>query len=112
MSLGGFFLLAALIYSLWIGLGWRKIAPGKRVALLRSTLLTLNLPVLLTLYTFRESKLWAHLTFPPAFIAWGVLLLAALVAGWVQMARKRWASGWPLLGLPVAVLPAYFVFST
>lgn len=110
MGLGGFFLLMALIYVIWTGLGWQKVAPAERAALLRNASLTLILPVLLACYTLQESRLWGHLTFPPALIAWGVLLLVALFAGLTQLARKKWASGWPLLGLPVAALPAFFFF--
>ena len=88
MSVGGVFLWPALLYAFWIGLGWRKVA-GERAALLRNTLLILLFPVLLTLYTLQESRLWAHLTFPPSFIGWALVVLGGLVMGLVQSFRRR-----------------------
>ncbi|WP_278912255.1 hypothetical protein, partial [Deinococcus wulumuqiensis] len=104
MTLPGLFLCAALFYAAWTWLGGRQVPARERPDLLGGSLLTLILPALLTWYTFVEYPLWAHLTFPFSLLAWAALLLVALTAGLIQLARGRRASGWPLLGLPAAAL--------
>lgn len=106
MTLPALFLCAALLYAAWTWLGGRQVPVSERPELLGGTLLTLILPSLLTWYTLVEYPVWAHLTFPFSLVGWVALLLVALTAGPVQLARGRWASGWPLLGLPAAALGA------
>ncbi|MHA0033869.1 hypothetical protein [Deinococcus sp. PESE-13] len=104
MTLPGLFLWAALLYAAWLRLGWHHTAPAEVPALRRNAVLMLAVCFLPASYTMQEYGSWAHLTFPFSLLVWAALLVVALVTGLIQLARGRFGSGWPLLGLPAVAL--------
>ena len=104
MTLPGLFLWAALLYAAWLRLGWHHTAPAEVPALRRNAVLILAVCFLPATYTLQEYRSWAHLTFPFSLLVWAALLLISLTAGLIQLARGRFGSGWPLLGLPAVAL--------
>ncbi|MDO4246751.1 MAG: hypothetical protein Q4C89_12070 [Deinococcus sp.] len=101
MELPALFLCAALLYVAWLRLGWQRMTPAEVPALRRTAVLAGAVCLFLALYTRLEMESWSHLSFPFSLLAWGVLLLMALAAGFTQLALGRRGTGWPVLGVGV-----------